>query len=153
MYNKNDDTNFTTITNQFGSMKVYANKIIQMPTGLIGISHANHFILEPCQIQKFKNFYVLQSTEFQDLALLMQPIVVESEKYHVKKDLLDVIQHIGMVAENTLVMVVVAVKQDGDKKSLTVNARAPIFIDTVNQAGAQFVLPNQEYEIQKALED
>jgi len=78
---------------------------------------------------------------------------VESEKYHVKKDLLDVIQHIGMVAENTLVMVVVAVKQDGDKKSLTVNARAPIFIDTVNQAGAQFVLPNQEYEIQKALED
>lgn len=153
MQNKNDNTNFTTMTNQFGSIKVHEDKIIQMPTGLIGISHANHFVLAPCQIQKFKGFYVLQSTEFQDLALLMQPINVDQEKYHAKADLLDVIEHIGMSSASTLVMVVVAVKHDGEKKVLTVNARAPIFIDTSRQTGAQFVLPNQDYEIQKALED
>lgn len=148
MHNTKHIENTKIVKNQFGEFSINLDRKINLPSGLIGMSQANNFVLLASPLQNFKDFYILQSVEFDDLAILLQPINLESPIYHDAKDLEDVLLHIGFKKESVSILVVVAAKMEGEQRILTVNTRAPIFIETDRMLAAQFVLPNPNYDIQ-----
>ena len=45
----------------------------------------------------------------------------------------------------------VSVHRSPEKVTLSVNARAPIFIDTVRRSAVQYVFPGEQYQVRHAI--
>lgn len=150
---KSNSVNKTRIiNNQFGEFEVDLTKELLFPTGLIGIAKASRFALLPCPIERFKDFMILQSLERDDLAFMVLPIGdIKQSEYHEAGELESSAKLLGIDPEDVAVVLIVSMKQNEDGKKLVTNTRAPIFIDSKYMAGAQYVLSNPNYEIQKEL--
>jgi len=58
---------------------------------------------------------------------------------------------LGIEKKSLALLLIVSVHRKTTSVSLSVNARAPLFIDSDNKAAAQFVLPNSKYLIRHFL--
>lgn len=139
-----------TVVNQFGSMQIDTAKAIHFPQGLIGISGSNNFCVAPCPHERFKNFMVIQSVDT-DLCLLAMPIDIANSAYHEKGDLESTCEALGINPQDAAVLLVVSTKETESGKTLVVNTRAPVFVDTTHQLAAQFVLANSKYDMQQSI--
>ena len=137
---------------KFGEIVVDQTKMTFFPYGLIGMPHFKNFALAECPNEKFKEFLVLQSMDQDGLCFLVMPLDLKNSKYHVRKDIEEAMEAVGVEQKDAAALMIVSTKiSDGEKRVLVVNTRAPIFIDTANQTAMQYVLPNTDYSIQQSI--
>ncbi len=140
------------IKNKFGEIAVDLDKSIHFPLGILGMNAFKEFYLAPCPVKKFNKFLLMQSAQTDDLVFMVLPLDLESQKYIQTKDLDDAFEQVGMKKENSSIMLIAATKEDQDgTKRITVNTRAPVFVDTEKKTAIQYVLQNNEYDVQQFL--
>lgn len=140
------------IETKFGEILVDMSKATFFPYGLIGMPHFKNFILAECPSEKFKDFLILQSIDQDDLCFLVMPLNLKDLKFHTKHDINEAITAVGVEYTDAAALMIVSTKlSENGKRSLVVNTRAPIFIDTLNQTAMQYVLPNTDYSIQHSI--
>ncbi len=134
------------IESRFGKINVDYDKKINIERGLLGMADKLYFCITNFPIKKFAQFQLLQSLEEHSLSLIIMPILLENNIVE-RADLLDIMQDLSIAPENCDMFLVVNVYRDMNNVRISVNARAPIFIDKSTKKGEQSVLRNNKYMV------
>lgn len=142
LINNNDVENCKKIISRFGEVYINLGNKIFFPSGLIGFSLNQNFCLTyKSDIPKFN---ILQSIDNDSLSFLTLPLFLDN---HIiaQDDLENTGEKLGIPLKNLAIILIASSKMIDQTKKITLNARAPIFIDTDKKTAFQYVLQNTQY--------
>ncbi len=139
-----------TIKSRFGDIVIDTEKTLVFPRGMLGMPDKFNFVLAPFPSPKMQQFMLLQSLD--DLALSFITLPVDMENAIISEGDLRSAQNDLQIGEESLaILLIVSVHRGLEKITLSVNARAPIFIDAERKTGAQYVFQQDKYNVQHML--
>lgn len=138
------------VESRFGTIVISSAARITFPQGLLGFSDYHSFGIAPLPDNRHPQFRVLQSLDAAELAFLVAPLSLESDAI-VAKDIDEACGTLGIVREDLLVLLIVTVRREGELAQVSVNLRAPLFVDARRGVGRQYVMPNARYAIRHPL--
>jgi len=135
---------------RFGEVSYDETKVVSFPNGILGMPGQGKFFVASFPSEKMEKFQVLQSlvdneVSFALVALNTLGALIDDS------DLEEVRNVLEMKTEDMLVMLIVSIQKTPSGARLSVNLRAPLFIDTANKSGYQIVLANSKYPVQHFL--
>jgi flagellar assembly factor FliW len=138
------------VESRFGTIVVDGESRVTFPQGLLGFSDFHTFGLATLPDGKHPQFRVLQSLEDASLAFLVAPLNIESGAISAE-DLTEACTTLSIVREDLAVLLIVTVRREGNAAQVSVNLRAPVFVDSRRHVARQYVLPNARYAIRHPL--
>lgn len=138
------------VESRFGTVIVSSAAHITFPQGLLGFSDYHLFGIAPLPNGKHPQFRVLQSLEAADLAFLVAPFNIESGAISAH-DISEACSTLGIARQDLMVLLIVTVRREGESAQVSVNLRAPVFVDARRGIARQYVMPNTEYAIRHPL--
>ena len=138
------------IQSRFGEITVDASRSIIFPRGLLGMPDKSNFVLTNFTSQKMEQFKLLQSLDELQLSFITLPLDLNNSIISVA-DIRGAADDLEIAYDNLVVLLIVSVHRSPDSVRLSVNARAPLFLDVKQKLGMQFVFPNDSYKVQHML--
>lgn len=136
-----------TISSRFGEIVVDVRNAMHFPKGLLGMPGCQHFALVNFPSQKMQQFKLLQCLDDFSISFITLPLPLENSV--LKRADIEAIAHDSGIAPDQLVtLLMVCVHRAPDGTRLSVNARAPIFIDSARKRGGQHVFTHDSYPLQ-----
>lgn len=135
-----------TITTRFGEVTVQTNNAILFPGGLLGMPDKYHFTLAEFPNKKFSQFMLLQSLDDHALSFITLPAEMKNSIV-AAEDIAAACRDLEIEPRNLALLFIVSVQRTPERVTLSVNARAPIFIDSARRAAMQYVFPNDKYQV------
>lgn len=139
-----------TIQSRFGEITVDASRSIEFPRGLLGMPDKYNFVLTNFNSKKMEQFKLLQSLDEFQLSFITLPIAITNNVV-AEADIRAVADDLEIDDENLLLLLIVSVHRSPDSVRLSVNARAPLFLDAKQKLGVQYVFHNDSYKVQHYL--
>jgi flagellar assembly factor FliW len=139
-----------TIQSRFGEITVDSSKALAFPRGLLGMPDKAHFALANFPDAKMQQFTLLQSLDDPKLSFITLPIAMEN-RIIAAADIRTVCLDLQISDVNLAMLLIVSVHRHPAEVKLSVNARAPIFIDTARKLAIQYVFQNDNYKVQHML--
>lgn len=143
-------TGKVTLDTRFGVIEFDRADAIRMPRGLLGYTEFREFGLSDLPNPGVSQFKLLQSLVEPTLSFVVAPFNIECGAIE-EDDLDGACRSLSITAENLAIVLIVATRKIGPETQVSVNLRAPIFIDTLSQTGWQFVLPKDRYPIRHVI--
>ena len=119
---------------------------IYMPRGLLGYAGFHDFALANLPDPKLTQFKLLQSLSEPTLSFVVAPIVLENDLIELA-DIEAACRTLSIAMADVALMLVVATRRIGAATQISVNLRAPVIVDTRNQAAWQHILSNHRYPV------
>ncbi len=138
------------VESRFGTLDVQPEHILTLPQGLLGFGEHHAFGLAPLPDGQHPQFQILQCLEAPDLAFLVAPLNIQSNAID-ESHLQEACGNLGIDRETLAVFLIVTVRRNDDGAHISMNMRAPLFVDVTNRTARQYVLPNNKYSIRHAL--
>lgn len=135
------------IDTRFGKVTVYRTNPLVFPNGVLGIPDKFEYCLTQFPSEKLARFKLLQSLDDAELSFITLPVDIDNMIVE-RKDVDTACRDMALDPSNVTLLFVVTVHRAGAQVRLSVNARAPIFIDTPRRVATQYVFHNSKYEIQ-----
>lgn len=139
-----------TIQTRFGEITVDTGKMLLFPCGLLGLPDKLHFALANFPSEKMRQFMLLQSLDDKALSFITLPLSLENAILKLA-DIKEVCQELQIAEANLGLLLIVSVHRHPDQVKLSVNARAPILVDTERKLGVQYVFQYDHYSVQHML--
>lgn len=139
-----------TITSRFGDITVDMDKAVIFPRGLLGMPDKFHFVLSAFPNPKMSQFMVLQSLEDKALSFIALPADIHNGII-AAEDIRAASRDLQIEEKNLAMLFIVSVHRGLDQVKLSVNARAPLFIDSERRTGVQYVFQQDRYNVQHML--
>ena len=136
-----------TVDTRFGRITLQKDKPITFHRGLLGMADKFNFFLTDMPSAKLGRFKLLQSLDDYKLSFITLPINLSNDIL-MAEDMTRACGELGIETDNLVTLLIVSVHRSADKMRLSVNARAPLFIDTSMRLAAQYVFPTDRYEVQ-----
>lgn len=134
------------VESRFGKIRINRESAIYFPRGILGFPENLDFCLADFPGEKMQQFKVMQCLNDKDLSFVVLPVQTQNPMID-QPDVDEAAEILGIEKQNLAILMIVSVHRKATSVSLSVNARAPIFIDTDKKLAAQFVFPNNKYEI------
>ncbi|PIR31740.1 MAG: hypothetical protein COV36_07195 [Alphaproteobacteria bacterium CG11_big_fil_rev_8_21_14_0_20_44_7] len=136
---------------RFGKVTYNPEKTISFPNGVLGMPNQNKFFIAKMPNEKMNKFQVMQSLVEDDVSFAVLPLEYLGEN-SLEQDDIDEIKNIMEITTDDLAIVLIAsVQRSPSGTRLSVNLRAPVFIDVNRQHAYQIVLANNKYKVQHFL--
>ena len=142
------DTTF--IESRFGHLEFRSDNALTLPQGVLGFSGYHDFCVANLPDGKHPQFKVLQCLTEPDVAFLVVPFNIDSEAID-EADLDEACEALSIEREDLAMFLIVTVRREDDGASVSVNMRAPLFVDRRKATGRQYVMPNNKYSIRHGL--
>lgn len=139
-----------SIETRFGIVHYERDKIINLPKGLLGFVDYREFVLGELPDREPSRFKLLQCVNDPSLSLIVMPLLEGGELID-PADREEACDIIGIAPDNAAYLLVVTVRHTAELVQFSVNARAPLVIDTKRRVGYQHVLSNNKYEVRHPL--
>lgn len=139
-----------TIASRFGDVQVDLAKIITFPKGLLGMPDRFRFTLADFPTPNMQQFKLLQSLDEKALSFISLPLEVHNGLI-AEQDILDTVSYLGIPLNEMAMLLIVSVHRSPEGARISVNARAPLFIDAARRMGIQHVFPHDKYKVQHML--
>ena len=136
-----------SIKTRFGEVMVDTTKAVLFPRGLLGMPDKPRYAITSFPSAKMAQFKLLQSLDDHNLSFITLPLEVENSIISAA-DIRATAADMQIKEENLAVLLIVSVHRSPDQVKLSVNARAPIFIDAERRIGVQHVFQNDSYKVQ-----
>lgn len=140
----------TTLKTRFGEISYDEAKSIAFPNGILGMPGQKRFVISSMPDKKMEKFQVLQSLNETDVSFAVLPLSTLGDVID-SADLEEVRLVLEMEKKDFLPMLIVSIQKSPEGAKLSVNLRAPVFIDATNKTGYQIVLTNSKYPVQHLL--
>ena len=138
------------VDTRFGKVTIYRTNPIILPNGMLGQPDKNQFCLSNFPSEKMARFKLLQSLD--DLSLSFITLPVEANNPIVERaDIEQAARDLNIAVEQLVTLFVVSVHREAGAVKLSVNARAPIMLDSVRRMATQHVFHNAKYQIRQPL--
>ncbi len=144
------DDNQVAIETRFGVMRFDREQAIYMPRGIMGFSDKKSFGLALLPDPRMGNFMLLQSLTDPNLSFLLMPLAPDDTMID-RADIDSVRDALSILPEDLAVSIVVTIRNVDGAAQVSLNLRAPIFIDISNRSAWQHVLSNGGYPIRYTL--
>jgi flagellar assembly factor FliW len=141
-----DDTR-EVIKSRFGDIVIDTRNMLVFPKGLLGMPTAQRFILANFPSEKMAQFKLLQCLDDLMLSFIALPLSPDNAIIRYD-DAVQVCRSLSITPENLIMLLIVCVHRGLEGTRLSVNARAPVFIDSRLKAGTQYVFPQDHYKVQ-----
>jgi flagellar assembly factor FliW len=135
------------IESRFGPITVDKAKAILFPVGILGMPDKHHFVLTEFPNAKLQQFKLLQSLDDPELSFITLPLELDNGIIE-RADVDNACRDMEIAAPDLAMVLIVSVHRGLTNVQLSVNARAPIFVDTSRQAAAQYVFTSSKYRVQ-----
>ena len=136
------------VKTRFGEVKIYRTNPVVFPNGMLGIPDKFEYCLTGFPNAKLARFKLLQSLDDLELSFITLPIDIDNNNIVDKADVETACRDLAIDIKQITMLLVVTVHRAGSQVRLSVNARAPIFIDTARRIANQHVFHNSKYAIQ-----
>ena len=140
------------VESRFGPILINTRNRIVFSRGLLGMQDRKHFALANFPNEKMPQFKLLQSLDDNALSFITLPIDVENSIID-KDDILMACQALNITLADLALLLVVSVYRTPETTRITVNARAPLFLDAEKKWGVQHVFPNSKYQVQHVIKE
>lgn len=137
----------TKLKTRFGEISYQEEKIVAFPNGILGMPGQTSFAIAEMPIEKLKNFQVLQSLVDDETSFAILPHDFMEEKIE-QNDIEEICDILEINRADALVFLIASVKKTAERTTLTVNMRAPLFVDVENKQGFQIVMTSNKYQVQ-----
>lgn len=134
------------VESRFGKIKINRENSVYFPRGILGFPENLDFCLADFPSEKMEQFKVLQCLNDKELAFVVLPVQMQNQLIE-QQDIDEATEILGIDKQNLAILLIVSVHRKASSVSLSVNVRAPIMVDTAQKLAAQFVFPNNKYEI------
>ncbi len=135
------------IDTRFGKIALQRNNAITFARGLLGMPDKFHFFLTDFPSAKLARFKLLQCLDDYGLTFITLPLNLNNDII-LAEDLSHACSELKIAVENLVTLLIVSVQRLPGKTSITVNARAPLLIDSSMRLAAQYVFPTDRYQVQ-----
>ena len=135
------------IETRFGKITLRKDKAIAFPRGLSGMPNKFSFFITDFPSEKLHRFKMLQSLDDYNLSFITLPLDLQNGII-AAEDLSQACKELNISVENLAILLIVSVHRGAQKVSLSVNARAPILIDSSMRLAAQHVFQTEKYKVQ-----
>jgi flagellar assembly factor FliW len=138
------------VESRFGTIVISSAARLSFPQGLLGFSDYHSFGIAPLPEGKHPQFRVLQCLDEPELAFLVAPFNLDSGAI-ATEDIKDACDTLAIPREDLLMLLIVTVRREGATVQVSVNLRAPVFVDCRRGMARQYVMPNARYAIRHPL--
>jgi flagellar assembly factor FliW len=135
------------IDTRFGRITLQKESPLTFPRGLLGMPDKFHFFLTDFPNPKFSKFKLLQSLDDYALSFITLPLPLQNSII-LAEDITHACTELGIAVDNVVSLLIVSVHRSPGKTVLSVNARAPLFIDSSMRLAAQYVFQADRYKVQ-----
>lgn len=135
------------VETRFGKVTISRGNPINFPKGMLGIPERCNFCLAKMPSKKLERFKLLQSVDDLELSFITLPADIDNPIVE-RKDVLQACSDLKIPETNLVMLFVVSVHRRPGAVQLSVNARAPIFMDTKTRIATQYVFNTNKYAIQ-----
>lgn len=135
---------------RFGEVAYTDNSVIAIPNGLLGMPAQDKFFIAKMPVEKLKTFQVMQSLVDDDTSFAIMPHDMLEEGLEAA-DIADMKAVLEIKGDELLIMLIASIQHTSSGARLSVNLRAPLFINTETKEAYQIVLPNSKYQVQHFL--
>jgi len=136
-----------SIKTRFGEVMVDTTKAVLFPRGLLGMPDKPRYAITAFPSPKMAQFKLLQSLDDHSLSFITLPLEIENSII-AASDIRAAAADMQIKEESLAILLIVSVHRSPDQVKLSVNARAPIFIDAERKIGVQHVFQNDSYKVQ-----
>lgn len=145
-----DAPGMVDVETRFGKIRVRTDHPVVFTKGLLGMPEKRNFCLTQFPVEKFSQFKLLQSLDDNDLSFITLPVDFDNDII-TRSDLEEGCKDLAMTPAQISLLLIVSVHRDVDQVRLSVNARAPLFIDVEKRVAEQYVLRNNNYLVRHML--
>ena len=145
-----DASALLVIKTRFGEITVDISKAVTFPRGLLGMPDKTRYALANFPGSKMAQFKLLQSLNDHNLSFITLPLDMENSII-AAQDLRTAASDLQIKEGGLATLLIVSVHRSPEQVKLSVNARAPIFIDAERRIGVQHVFQNDSYKVQHML--
>lgn len=138
------------IDTRFGKVTIYRTNPIVLPSGMLGQPDKNQFCLCNFPSEKMARFKLLQSLDDIALSFITLPVDVNNPIAE-RADIEQAARDLNIPIAQLVTLFVVSVHREAGAVKLSVNARAPIMLDSVRRVAVQHVFHNAKYQIRQPL--
>lgn len=138
------------VRSRFGEITVSTEKALHFPRGLLGMPEKTRYALAGFPNPKMQQFMVMQSLDDGDLCFITLPLEMDN-KIVAQQDIRNALSDLQIDESQLAVLLIVSVHRGLEQVKLSVNARAPLFIDVERKIGVQYVFPQDTYKVQHML--
>ena len=138
------------VESRFGTIEFQRDKVITFTHGMLGFPAHLEFAIAELPGEIYGHFKLLQSVSDGEVAFPVLPL--ETLPGLIKdEDIKEALQILSIPLEHAVVLLIATARKDQDRVQLSVNLRAPIFLNAETRSGRQLVLSNNEYPIRHML--
>lgn len=145
-----DTSSQTTFKTRFGEVSYQESAILDFPNGLLGMPNQDKFFIAKMPVEKLKNFQVMQSLVDDEISFAILPHDFLDEGLEAQ-DIAEMKTIMEIKGDELLIMLIASVQHTTSGARLSVNLRAPLFINTITKEAYQIVLANNKYAVQHFL--
>lgn len=138
------------VDTRFGKVTIYRSNPIVLPNGMLGQPDKNQFCLSHFPSEKMGRFKLLQSLDDLSLSFITLPVELNNPIVD-RADMEQASRDLNIPATQLVALFVVSVHREAGAVKLSVNARAPIMLDSVRRVATQHVFHNAKYQIRQPL--
>ena len=135
------------IETRFGMVTIQRENPILFPSGPLGMPDKQNFCLSAFPSVKMQRFKLLQSLDDMKLSFITLPLELHNPILN-SDDVAAACKDVDISLSNLALMVIVSVHRSPSGIKLSVNARAPLLVDTANRLAIQYVFPSEKYLVQ-----
>ena len=136
-----------TSETRFGSVRINKTNPIIFPRGLLGMPDKYHFCLTDFPTDKLQQFKLLQSLDDYNLSFITLPLDLKNPIID-EQDIRAACADLEVGLDDLALLVIVSVHRSPQSVRLSINARAPLFVDAGRRLAAQYVFQNDKYKVQ-----
>lgn len=140
----NSDT--VLVQSRFGEVFLHPERKITFDNSLLGFVGQLDFCLIDFPRHPEGSFKLLQSLDADELSFVVLPIDINNN-FIEEADILEVSNSLEINMEDLALLAIASLHSDLEGKKISINTKAPIFIDVKNKTARQCVLPNNKYQI------
>lgn len=143
------------LNTRFGKLNLDLAQEINFSEGIIGLSELKKYVVVDAP-QECGNLKILQSTEDEQISFITLPLSYIKDNLYgdliQQVDIEQAANSLNIATKNLVLLLIINLKKmNNNEISAFINVRAPIFIDSTQLVGYQYILSNNNYEISKKL--
>ncbi len=136
-----------TIDTRFGQVQIARHSPIVLARGPLGMPDKQNFCITEFPSEKMRRFKLFQSLDDLKLSFITLPIDINNPVV-TSDDMAAAANDLGIKHSDLATLLIVSVHRNPMAVKLSVNARAPVFIDSSSRQGMQYVFPHERYRVQ-----
>ena len=135
------------IETRFGKIGLQKQNSFCFTNGLLGMPDKRDFFLTDFPNEKLRKFKLMQSLDDIALSFITLPLSLSNEIISTE-DLSIACNELGLALDEAVILLMVSVHRTASKVTISVNARAPLFINATTRDAAQYVFMTEKYSVQ-----